>query len=98
IDLPEHFGFFLLALDGMESSKGFWVENYDSKISYLMQKFGESGCMASYKMRPWRLRINVIFKKKTIEVYLEPSWTVMQAIAFIATKNEYSLEDEYNMS
>lgn len=96
IDHPDYFGLMLLSA-GSDKHEGFWVTSFEKKVFELVDKFGDVGCMGSYKMKPWRLPIECIFQDKQFIEDLEPNWTVGQAVAFIATKCRLPLDQEYEL-
>eukprot|EP01122_Echinamoeba_exundans_P011045 TRINITY_DN4269_c0_g1_i1.p1 TRINITY_DN4269_c0_g1~~TRINITY_DN4269_c0_g1_i1.p1 ORF type:complete len:1857 (-),score=321.81 TRINITY_DN4269_c0_g1_i1:1141-6711(-) len=95
---PDKFGLFFVGTDSNTGQvEGYWIKDMSVKITQLVES--KVDAVLSYKTLPWKIAVECLVHKCTLNVEAEPSWTVGQATAHIVTSNSavLSLDNEYDL-
>jgi Leucine-rich repeat (LRR) protein len=96
IDHPELYRLFFLSTNTAKM-EGVWADDPSALVAEFAGKFGGE-CLASFKMKPFKLTVDCSFAKTSVVTDLEPTWSIQQSIAHIVTSNNFSLDGDYQLS
>lgn len=96
IDHPELYRILFLS-SNTAKMEGIWAEDPTALVADFVGKFNGE-CIASFKMKPFKLNVDCTFAKMNVLTELEPTWSIQQTIAHIVTTNKFSIDSDYQLS
>lgn len=96
IDHPELYRILFLS-SNTAKMEGIWAEDPTALVADFVGKFNGE-CIASFKMKPFKLNVDCAFAKMSVLTELEPTWSIQQTIAHIVTTNKFSIDSDYQLS